>query len=312
MYIEYIELGAILQWSDSFPVSWKLRQCIQTFVTAAIGLLTSVSGIPTSGCSNVCSSTLKLTHIHKKYSSFLLFLFPFSWAALFGWVGKCVTKCPGKFEFKPQIQIRHVDSVWSQLFLMFSPVHMECWAGPGRGQQDSQESHRGPVSGSQSTGHAPVCTLDPHPWWQVWCADFALLCWGLTGPSLLTAPLSSWPSEGIGNSWMSSKPYSKSGKGCEIKFQISVLPVHTRGLLGRNQALWPLRVLLVLILLLQKGAIGSSLTYFHFPRCLHNHGANVASTKNVVFLLLPFLPRYPLRKILYGPQNLCPDASNQQ
>lgn len=141
--------------------------------------ITSVSRRPRWVCSNVWSSTLKLTHIHKKDSSFLLFLFSFSCAALFGWVGKCVTKCPGKFYLKPQIQIYHVASAWSQLFLMFSPIHMECWAGPGKGRQDSQS-----LTGALWAGHRalamPLFVLLTHSHgWQVWCAGFAVLCGSL-------------------------------------------------------------------------------------------------------------------------------------
>lgn len=148
---------------------------------------------------------------------------------------------------------------------MFSSVHMECWVGPGRRQHNSQS-----LTGALWAGHRALATplfvllTHSHGWAGVVCWLCSPLL-GSTGPSRLTAPLSSWPSEGIGNSWISSKLYSKSGKGCEIKFQISAPPVHTRGLLGRKQALGPLRVWLVLILL-QKGQSDPVwANYFPFP-----------------------------------------------
>lgn len=94
----------------------------------------------------------------------------------------------------------------------------------------------------------PVCTLSHSHGWQTLCSGFVLLCWGLLAHQGWFHP--SWTSQGIGTSWVSSKPYSKLGKSCEIEFQTSTLPVHTRGLLRRNQLLWLLYVLLVFIPLL--------------------------------------------------------------
>lgn len=138
------------------------------------------------------------------------------------------------------------------------------------------------------------------------CADFAPLCWGLLahhgwlllsrlGPLKVLEIVECPPSR-----------IQKSGKGCEIKFQISALPVHTRGLLGRKQTLWPLCVWLVLILL-QKGQ-SDPVWSNYFPRpvlSLQSSGKRCQHQK-CSFLPAPSLPRYPLRKIPYGPQNLDP------